>query len=51
MYSRCYAIGEYTKTVSEQRLGKYVPAVTNTHVTTDLLWKRGAFYVVRVEML
>jgi hypothetical protein len=32
MYSRCYAIGEYTKTVFEQRLGKHVPAETNTHV-------------------
>jgi hypothetical protein len=32
MYSRCYAIGEYTTTVSEQRLGNHVPAETNKHV-------------------
>jgi hypothetical protein len=51
MYSRCYAIDEYTTTVSEERLGKHVPAETNTHVTVDLLWKRGVFYVVRGEML
>jgi hypothetical protein len=34
-------------TVSEQRLGKHVLAETNTHVTIDLLWKRGVLYVVR----
>jgi hypothetical protein len=32
MYSRCYAIGEYGTTVSEQRLDIYVPAETNKHV-------------------
>jgi hypothetical protein len=47
MYSRCYPIGKYTTTVSEQRLGKHVkntraiarqllgkqvPAETNKHV-------------------
>jgi hypothetical protein len=37
-------------TVSEQRLGKHVPAQTNTHVT-NLLWKLGVFHVVRAEML
>jgi hypothetical protein len=38
MYSRCYEIDEDTRTVSEQRLRKHVPAETNTHVTIDLLW-------------
>jgi hypothetical protein len=51
MYSRCYARGEYTTTVSEQRFGKHVLAEKNTHATIDLLWKRGVFYVVRAEML
>jgi hypothetical protein len=51
MYSRCYAIGEYTTTVSEQRLSKHVPAEMNTHVTIGLLWKRRGFYVVRAKML
>jgi hypothetical protein len=51
MYSRYYAIGKYTTTVSEQRLGKHVPAETNMHVTIDLLWKGGVFYVVRAEMI
>jgi hypothetical protein len=32
MYSRSYATGEYTTTVSEQRLGKHVPAETNSKV-------------------
>jgi hypothetical protein len=32
MYNRCYAIGEYTTAVSEQRLGKHVPAEKNKHV-------------------
>jgi hypothetical protein len=32
MYSICYAIGEYTTTVSEERLGKHVPTETNKHV-------------------
>jgi hypothetical protein len=43
MYSRCYAIGEYGTTVYEQRLGKYDPAETNTHVTLDLLLETGRF--------
>jgi hypothetical protein len=30
-------IGEYITTVSEQRLGKHVPAEKNTHVTICLL--------------
>jgi hypothetical protein len=51
MYSRCYAIGEYTMAVSEQRLGKHVPAETNTHVTINHLWKRGVFYLFRAEIL
>jgi hypothetical protein len=51
MYSHCYAIGEYTTTVSEQRLDKRVPADANTNVTIGLLWKWDVFYVVRVEML
>jgi hypothetical protein len=32
MHSCCYAIREYTSTVSEQRLGKHFPAETNKHV-------------------
>jgi hypothetical protein len=32
MYSRCYATGEYTTPISEQRLGKYVNTETNKHV-------------------
>jgi hypothetical protein len=32
MYSCCYAVGEYTAAVSEQRLGKYVAAEKNKHV-------------------
>jgi hypothetical protein len=43
--------GEYTMTVSEQWLGKHVPAETNMHVTTDVLWKRGVFYVTHAETL
>jgi hypothetical protein len=50
VYSRC-KISEYKTTVSEKRLGKHVPAESNTHVTIDLLWKQGVFYVVRAEML
>jgi hypothetical protein len=46
-----YAIGEYTTTVSQQRLGKHVPAETNTRVTRDLLWERGVFHLVHAEML
>jgi hypothetical protein len=37
--------------VPEQRLGKHVPVETNTHVTMDLLWKRGVFYELRAEKL
>jgi hypothetical protein len=33
MYSCRYAVGEYTRTVSEQRLDKHVPAETNTHIS------------------
>jgi hypothetical protein len=51
MHRHCYATGEYTMTVSEQQLGKHVPVETNTHITVDLLWKRGIFYVVCAEML
>jgi hypothetical protein len=50
MHSRRYAIGEYTTTVSEQRLGKYVLAETNTDVTIDILCTWGVFYVVHAEM-
>jgi hypothetical protein len=39
------------KTVSEQRLGKHVPKEMNTHVTVDLLWKRGVFCVTHAKML
>jgi hypothetical protein len=35
MYSRCYAMGEYTTTISEQRLGKHVLAETNTHAKIE----------------
>jgi hypothetical protein len=35
MHNRCYAIGEYTTTVPEQRLGKHVPEETNTHATIE----------------
>jgi hypothetical protein len=38
-------------TVSEQWLGKHVPTETDSHVTIDLVWKRGAFHVVRGEIL
>jgi hypothetical protein len=38
-------------TVSEQRLGKHVPAETITHVTIDLQRKRVVVYVIRAEML
>jgi hypothetical protein len=51
MYSRCYAIGEYTVTVSEQRLRKHVPAETNTQVTIDWQWKRDVACVVRAAIL
>jgi hypothetical protein len=47
MYSRCYVIGEYTTTISEQRLGKQVLTETNTHITIDLLWKQDVIYVAR----
>jgi hypothetical protein len=49
MYIRCYAIGEYTATVSEQRLGKHVPA--DAHVAVHLLWKRVFFCVLSAGML
>jgi hypothetical protein len=42
---------ELVTTVSEQRLGKHVPAGKNTHVMIDLTWKRGVSYVVRPDML
>jgi hypothetical protein len=48
MFSSCYAIGEYTTTISEQVLGKHVPAEINAHLTIDLLCKRG---VIHAEML
>jgi hypothetical protein len=40
-----------TATVSGQRLGKHVPAATNTHATVELLLETGCFYVVLAEML
>jgi hypothetical protein len=36
--SRCYAIIEYTMTVSQQRLGKYLPTEMNKHVAIDILF-------------
>jgi hypothetical protein len=36
-------IGEYTMAVSEERLGKHVPAEMSTHVTVDLLLETGCF--------
>jgi hypothetical protein len=43
MYRRCHAIDEYTTTVSEQRLGKHVPAAVVQQQ------RSGVFYVVRAE--
>jgi hypothetical protein len=41
VYIRCYAIGEKNdgvmQPVSRQRIGKHVPAVTNTNTTMELL--------------
>jgi hypothetical protein len=41
----------YTMAVSEQRLGKHVPAGTDTNVTMVQQQLNGVFYVVRAEML
>jgi hypothetical protein len=51
MNSHCYAVGKSTMTISEQGLGKHIPMDLNMHVTIDLLWKRGVFYVAHAEML
>jgi hypothetical protein len=40
-----------TATVSVQRLGKHVPAATNTYATIELLLQMSCFYMVRAEML
>jgi hypothetical protein len=40
-----------TAIVSGQRLGKHVPAVTNTNATMKLMLEMGRSYVVRTEML
>jgi hypothetical protein len=37
--------------VSEQWLGEHISTETNTHVTIDLLWKQGVFFVVHAETL
>jgi hypothetical protein len=42
-------IGEYTRDVSRQRLGKHVPAATNRRATIEVLLETGCFYVVRAE--
>jgi hypothetical protein len=51
VYSCFYAMtarmGEYSKPVSGQRLGKHVPAATDTHATEETV----CFCVVRAEML
>jgi hypothetical protein len=48
-------MGKYTRAVSRQRLGKDVPAATNTQAKIKILLGynngNGVFYVVRAEML
>jgi hypothetical protein len=43
MYGRCYAIDEYSMTVSEQRLDKLVSAEKSTHTILDLMLGTGCF--------
>jgi hypothetical protein len=42
-------VGQYTRDVSRQRLGKHVPAATNRCETIEVLLETGCFYVVRAE--
>jgi hypothetical protein len=44
-------MGGYTKAVSGQRLGKYLPAAKNGRATIEVLLETGRFYVVRAEVL
>jgi hypothetical protein len=44
-------MGEYTRAVSGQRLGKHIPAATNRRATIETLLETGCFYVVRAEEL
>jgi hypothetical protein len=44
-------IGEYTRDVSRQRLGKHVPAAKNRDATIETLLGRECFYVVHAEEL
>jgi hypothetical protein len=44
-------ISKYTRIVSRQRLGKQVPAATDTNATTVEQQRNGVFYVARAEML
>jgi hypothetical protein len=49
MYSRFYAVGEYTTTVYEQRLGKHIPAETIKHATVCYVVRAGLLWAVRFE--
>jgi hypothetical protein len=44
-------VGVYTRAVSGQRLGKHVPAATDTNATAVQQERNDVFYVVRAEML
>jgi hypothetical protein len=44
-------MGEYTRAVSGQRLGKHFPAETNNATVGLQQWKRGVSTVVRAEMI
>jgi hypothetical protein len=46
-----HEIGEYTRDVSRQRLGKHIPTAMNWHATTGVLLKMGYFYVVCAKEL
>jgi hypothetical protein len=36
-----HEINTYARTVSRQRLGKHIPAATDTNAAIDVGWKRG----------
>jgi hypothetical protein len=44
-------IRKCTRTISRQRLGKHVPAATDTNATMVQQQRKGAFYVALTEML
>jgi hypothetical protein len=44
-------LGEYTRDISRQRLGKDVPTANNRRATIEILFETGCFYVVRAEEL